>query len=128
MFISFYDDHYLKQALKTILSDPAMFNGMRVKDVIIEDNPNFTNKNLFRCGGSIFIRRHGEDGKDTYYTYESELAGDLLKETLLHKMEIAGLPPDETLQISFDMTYPKKKIKLVDYRGVKNKVSQCWAR
>jgi len=124
MFLSFYEEHYLKQVLKTILCDPEMCYGMRVQDVIIQEEPDLTEKEFFLCGSPIFIRRH-EGNNDTHYTYESELAGNIMKETLLHKMEIAGLPADETLQIRFDMTYPKKKIKLVDYRGIKNKVNQC---
>ncbi|MDL2277918.1 CRISPR-associated endoribonuclease Cas6 [Parabacteroides sp. OttesenSCG-928-G07] len=124
MFVSFYDECYLKQVLKNILHDPDMFYGMRVKDVVIQEDPNLADRELFWCGSPVFIRRHEEDS-DTHYTYESELAGDLLKETLLYKMKIAGLPIDETLQIRFDTTYLKKKIKLVDYRGIKNKVNHC---
>ena len=124
MFFSFYDEQYLKQVLKAILQDPLMFHGMQVTDVVIEEEPDFSNRELFLCGSPVFIHRHEEE-KDIHYTYESELAGNLLKETLLRKMEMAGLPPDETLHIRFDTTYPQKKIKLIDYRGIKNRVNMC---
>jgi len=125
MFFSFYDEHYLKQILKAILHDPKIFYGMQVTDVEIQETPDFSNKTLFLCGSPIFIHRQDENKKYIHYTYESALVGDLLKETLLYKMKMAGLPPDETLQVRFDTTYPKKKIKLIDYRGVKNRVNLC---
>ena len=40
-------------------------------------------------------------------------------------MRQAGLSDDETLDIHFDLSYSKKKIKLVRYHNIGNKVSLC---
>ena len=40
-------------------------------------------------------------------------------------MEVAGLPIDESLKIYFDQNYINKKIKYIDYRGVRNKANMC---
>lgn len=123
-FISFYENQYLKQVIKAILDDPEMCYGIQVIDVTIEEEPDFSNKIRFRQGSPIFIHRYeGENNK--HYTYEDKEAGELMKETLLHKMQLAGLDADETLQIRFDTSTPNKKIKLIDYKGIKNKVNQC---
>jgi CRISPR-associated endoribonuclease Cas6 len=123
-FISFHDETYLKKVVKTILEDPEMCYGISVTDVSIEENPDLADKTLFQCASPIFIKRF--DGEKTvHYTFEDENAGKLLEETLLYKMEMAGLPKDETLKITFAPYANKPKVKLIDYRGIKNKASQC---
>lgn len=125
-FISFYDDMYIKQIISSILSDTEMCYGMSVTDVTIEDNPDFTNKTLFLCASPIFVRRlDPETNKDIHYTFKDENAGSLLEETLLHKMELAGLPKDESLKIKFDLSYHNAKTKVINYKGINNRVNQC---
>lgn len=123
LFISFHDEGYLKQVVQSILKDPLMCYGMEVVDVSIEDNPDFSNRNKFLCGSPIFIRRFNKD-KDRHYTFEDENAGELLKETLLHKMDQAGLEVDETLDIRFDRS-ANARTKIIEYRNVKNRVNLC---
>ena len=48
-----------------------------------------------------------------------------MTETLRHKMQIAGLPDDETLKVEFDLSYPVKQVKMVTIHGIKNKASMC---
>lgn len=123
-FISFHEDQYLKQIIKAILGDPEMCYGMSVVDIAIEDQPDLSNLSLFRVASPIFIHRY-EDNNNKHYTYNDSEAGELMKETLLHKMQLAGLPLDDTLEIKFDTSFPNKKIKLIDYRGIKNRVNYC---
>jgi CRISPR-associated endoribonuclease Cas6 len=124
LFISFYDDTYLRQVVKSIMDNAEMCYGMRVTDVTIEDNPDLTNKTLFQCASPIFIRRV-EDKNDTHYTFDDENSGKLLEETLLHKMKLNGLPKDDSLKIRFDNSSGKAKIKIIDYRGIKSRVNLC---
>ncbi|MDR1646213.1 MAG: CRISPR-associated endoribonuclease Cas6 [Tannerellaceae bacterium] len=124
IFISFHDDEYLKRVVKTILKDPGMCFGMKVVDITIEENPDLSQRSAFQCASPIFIHRN--DGrKDTHYTFEDPEAGSLLEETLRHKMKLAGLPEDESLKIRFDASTHGARIKIVDYRGIKNRVSIC---
>jgi CRISPR-associated endoribonuclease Cas6 len=123
-FISFYEAQYVKQIIKAILDDPQMCYGMSVVDVTIEDEPDFSNLSLFRVASPIFIHRYNDDN-NKHYTYNDSEAGELMKETLLHKMQLAGLAPDDTLKIKFDTSYFNKKLKLIDYRGIKNRVNFC---
>jgi CRISPR-associated endoribonuclease Cas6 len=123
-FISFYNEKYLKRIIKSILSDPEMCYGLSVTDINIQEDPDLKDRSSFRCAGPVFIRRFNNE-KDIHYTFENREAGAFMKETLLHKMQLAGLERDDTLRIEFDISSPYKKTKLIDYRGIKNRVNQC---
>lgn len=124
-FISFYDDNAIKDIIRTILGDPTMFCGMSVTDINLADMPDFAERDLFFCGSPILIKRRMDDGRYKQYNYLDCEANELMKETLLTKMRKAGLEEDKTLDIRFDTSYGKKKLKLVHYRNIGNKVSLC---
>ena len=123
-FISFYDVTNIRQILKNIQVEPELFHGMIVRDITIGEDPDFSDKEYFRLGSPVFVRRSVE-GKDIHYSYEDVNVGRLMEETLRNKMRKAGLPDDETLQIEFDLQYIGKKIKMVNYRSISNKTNWC---
>ena len=123
-FISFYDDLLLKRVMKSILENPEICFGMKVIDISIEENPDLAAKNRFLCGSPIFIQRHNGE-RSIHYTFENENAGLFLQETLSRKMNLAGLSEDKSLKISFDLTYPNKKTKIIYYKEIGNKISLC---
>ena len=125
LFISFWDDTIVKTIIKTILDDPEMFCGMSVTDITIDNEPELSERDLFYCASPIFIKRKQEDGNTRQYNFKDELASRLLKETLCSKMKEAGMEEDETLDIKFDLSYSKKKLKLVRYHGIGNKACFC---
>ena len=96
-FISFHDPDRIRQIVRTILEDPVMFEGLIVTDVSIQPDPDLSNCEFFKIGSPVFIQRRLEDGSNKHYTYEDTVAGNLLEETLRHKMQVAGLPDDRTL-------------------------------
>ena len=97
-------------------------------NVSIQPDPDLSNCEFFKIGSPVFIQRRLEDGSNKHYTYEDTVAGNLLEETLRHKMQVAGLPDDRTLKISFATEYPKKKIKTIYYNGIGNRTSWCPVR
>lgn len=124
MFISFFDDNYIRKIARSILDDPEMFCGLVVTSITIEDSPMIDDRELFFCASPIFIKRNHTNGTINHYNFTDPQANQFLKETLLSKMKIAGLE-DETLDIRFDTSYSKKKLKLVRYHGIGNKASIC---
>ncbi len=124
LFISFYDEHIIKQIIKTILDDPEMFCGLTVTDIMIDDEPDLENRERFDCASPIFIKRKIEDGTIKQYNFNDQEANSLLKETLLSKMKEVSLN-DETLEIKFDTSFDKKKLKFVRYHDIGNKASFC---
>lgn len=125
-FISFYDENRIKRIIKNILDDPAMFSGMSVLDVVIEETPDLSKRNLFYLGSPIFVKKiDREDRNAQQLTFNDDEVNDLMAQTLLHKMRVVGLPSDESLNIRFDLSYVKKKTKLLTYRGVDNRANMC---
>lgn len=124
LFLSFYESDYTRQVIRSILTDPALFCGMQVTDVSIAETPTFANQTVFEPASPIFIHRQVGDC-NRHYTYNDPEAGELLKETLVRKMQQAGLPTDDTLHIWFDSSDPKKRTKLVHYKDIKNKTNLC---
>lgn len=125
MFISFYDETVIKDIIHNILEDPQMFCGMDVTDVQIMATPDLSTRSTFYCGSPIFIKRQLEGGQVKQYNYNDPESALLMKETLIHKMILAGLEKDETLDIKFDLSYAGKRLKLITYRGIGNKASLC---
>lgn len=123
-FISFYDYKRAKDVLSNIRIKPEMFCGMTAEEVIIEETPDFSNRELFLLGSPVLIKR-SKNGKTVEYDYESPESGKLLEDTLRTKMQKAGLPNDDTLRIAFDLSYEKRKKKLVWYDGISSKANMC---
>lgn len=125
-FISFYDEARIRRIVKNILDDPEMFSGMCVSDVVIEETPDLSKRNLFYLGSPVFVKKlDRECGEAKQLTFNDKEANDLMTQTLLHKMKVAGLSSDESLSIRFDLSYVKKKTKLLTYRGIGNRTSMC---
>jgi len=75
-------------------------------------------------GSPILIKRQ-VDNKTTEYYYDNPECGKLMEETLRTKMRIAGIPDDDALHIEFDLSYSKKKQKLIWYNNISNKANMC---
>lgn len=123
-FISFYDTQRIKNVLAAIREEPEMFCGLFVEDVVIEETPDLTRQEQFNLGSPILIKRP-VNGKVVEYYYDNLECGRLLEETLRTKMRIAGIPDDDSLSIAFDLSYPKKKTKLVWYDKIGNRANMC---
>lgn len=123
-FLSFLDEKNIKTVVKTILDDPNMFGGLVVCDVSIQEDVDLSQRSLFYVASPIFIKRKVDDNIK-YYTYEDAEANQLMIDTINHKMELADLPIDEELKISFDLSYSKKKIKKVRIHKIDCKCNMC---
>lgn len=124
-FFSAHDAEVTNALLLGIFKDKTMFNGFEVENVTMIPNPDLTavRKITFSVGSPILVKRHIETAVK-HYVYTDEMSDQLLKETLLQKMQIAGLT-DDSLDIHFDRNYARAGTKLVDYDGIKNRASWC---
>ena len=106
-----------------IQQDPELFNGLKVEEIIIQEDPDFTNKDTFYNAGPIFIKRR-EGERIEHIIYTDYRANECLKQTLLTKMKQAGLS-DDSLAIEFKTDYSKAGTKLITYRDIKNRANWC---
>lgn len=123
-FISLYDSHRAKDIITNIRKDPEMFCGLFVNEVVIEETPDLSDRELFYLGSPVLIKKTDGD-KTIEYGFDNPLSGRMLEETLKTKMKKAGLSNDDTLHIEFDLSYEKKKKKLIWYDGISNKANMC---
>jgi len=123
-FISCWKTDMIKLLIKSIRKDPEVAFGMQVKELIIQENPDFTNMEYFRVASPIVIHRVREN-KHQYYYYDDNEADKFLIETIRTKMESANLDLDKSLQIEFDNDYNNPQKKRINYKGISNPCSIC---
>ncbi|MDP4205637.1 MAG: CRISPR-associated endoribonuclease Cas6 [Bacteroidota bacterium] len=123
LFFSSYDPALIKRMITGIQSDPSMFYGLKVSEIIIQEDPDLSERNLFHVASPIFLKRRVGEKVD-HILYNDPRASDCLKETLLTKMTKAGLA-DESFDIRFDTTYTKAGTKKITYNKVQNRANWC---
>lgn len=123
LFLSSFNPDLIKKIIQGIRSDPTMFFGLTVSEIVIQDDPDLSDRELFFPASPIFIKRRSVDGED-HILYTDSRAGDYLKETLLTRLTKAGLT-DESLIVRFDSNYPKAGTKKITYNEVQNRASWC---
>jgi CRISPR-associated endoribonuclease Cas6 len=122
-FFSSFENELIKKMIAGIRADSTMFNGLNVSDIIIEEDPDMTNRELFFTASPIFIKKRvGE--KVEHVLFNNSEAHELLTGSLRSKLKQVGLI-DDSLEIRFESSYPKAETKMVMYKGVGNKANWC---
>ena len=122
-FISSPDEVFIKKILRGVLEDAAVCFGMFVKDVMIQETPDFKEIQHFLVASPVFIKR-SVDNKQTYFFYNQEASDTYLTETLQNKLRKNGLS-DEGVKVCFDKDFLNPKIKSINYKSIRNKASIC---
>ncbi|NJK94451.1 MAG: CRISPR-associated endoribonuclease Cas6 [Chloroflexia bacterium] len=122
-FFSAYDASLIKQLISGIRIDPILFDGLSVEEIIIEEDPDLSEREQFYVASPIFIKRRSEN-KVEHILFSDERSAQYLKETLQTKMQKVGIM-DESLEVKFDLSYSHADTKMVTYKGVKNKTNWC---
>jgi CRISPR-associated endoribonuclease Cas6 len=122
-FISAFERDLIKKLIIGIQNDSTMFCGLTVEEIILEEDPDLANRELFQIGSPIFIKRKiGERIEQIFF--DDPRASEYLTETLQTKMKQVGLA-DESLNIRFDLTHNNAGTKLITYKGIKNRANWC---
>lgn len=122
-FISAHSLELTKKLVSGIKAAPDMFHGLEVSEVVIEEDPDLSNRSLYYAASPVFIKR--KDGnRINHILYNDPRANGCLKESLLMKMSLVGLA-DESLNIQFDTSYTNAGTKMITYNGVQNRASWC---
>ncbi|HCI54317.1 MAG TPA: CRISPR-associated endoribonuclease Cas6 [Bacteroidales bacterium] len=122
-FVSSYEVDLIKKMIGRIRSDPTMFHGMEVSEIILQENPDLSNREMFYVASPILIkRRTGE--KIDHIIFNDPRASNCLKETLKTKMSKVGMT-DESLEIRFDKSSANAKTKMITYNGIENRANWC---
>jgi CRISPR-associated endoribonuclease Cas6 len=122
-FISAYNSEIVGKIIRNIKKSSELAYGMKVKEIIICETPKFSCKEKFMLATPVFIKRT-INNKSIHYLYSDLNADELMTETMKKKLNVIGVS-DDSLQILFDRQYEKSKVKLISYKGIKNKVNWC---
>ncbi|MDY0287163.1 MAG: CRISPR-associated endoribonuclease Cas6 [Bacteroidales bacterium] len=122
-FFSSYDETLIKKMVSGIQSEPEMFYGLIVSEIIIQEDPDLTDRTLFHVASPIFIKRR-VGKKIDHILFNDSRANTCLKETLTNKMNKAGIT-DDSLDIRFDSSYNGVGTKKITYNGVQNRANWC---
>ena len=123
LFFSAHDPELIMKIVKGIQQDPTLFHGLEVAEITIQEDPDFSDREIFLVASPIFIKRKIAD-KIEHIIYNDPRAAGCLKETLQTKLQKAGLFDDDFV-IRFDESYPKAGTKKVTYNGVENRANWC---
>ena len=122
--ISAAKDDLLADIVEGLQSDTEINWGMRVTGILPQRTPDFGERAYFYMQSPVLVKRYDEErGNQQFYYYPDEKSDDLITETLHAKMAHAGVEGD--IRLRFDRDYPKAKIKMATYRGIRNKASLC---
>ncbi len=122
-FISFWDEEVGKQLIMSAMKEPDVCCGMKVKEIQIQENPNFSGREKFITASPILIRKYDENRNAKHLTTKDEEADYLLTETLKKKLKTANQNYD--VKVSFDKNYFNPKTKLVKINGIENRANFC---
>ena len=106
-----------------IQNDPQIGLGLDVKDITIQNDPEFEGESLFYCGSPILIKRRIDD-KEVHLTFKQDEANEFLTETLKTKLKRAGLSSDG-VQVKFHNGYHSPKTKVIYYNKIGNRANIC---
>ena len=122
-FISSFDENFIRQLIKGIRQEPEINFGLCVREVILQETPEFGSQAYFKVASPVLAKRRvGEEEKHFLYT-EPE-TDNLLTQTLQTKLKEAGIST-ENVYVRFDRDYPLAKVKKVNYKRIGNKASMC---
>lgn len=129
-FVSAPDEALIRTLISGVVRAPDLGHGLRVRDVRMQDAPEFgAGEQPFRVASPVFIKHQPPEARPgspaDHLLAGHPLADELLTQTLRHKLRQAG-QPDEGAAVRFDPAHvPAAKSKLFRYHQVQCRASVC---
>ncbi len=123
-FVGAHNSDFLRQILRGIQRDPEMFDGLIVREVVIEEDPDLSGRDLFYPASPILLKVKQEEHRYKHLLYQDPEANEILMLNLRKKLLAAGID-DADAMAQFVPYEGISKEMLIDYKGIKNKVSWC---
>lgn len=121
-FVSAQDELLCKNLIAGAMNDPAIFCGMKVSDILIKENPKFSNQERFLLASPILVKQF--DGKKLVHkTFREVDTNQIMTNTLKSKLTKFGM--NKEISVEFDLTYSKAKTKLVKIKNINNRANMC---
>ncbi len=123
--ISAHDKSLIKEIMSGIMNDPEVCFGMSVKEVVLQETPEFTNTERFVLGSPVLLKKRIDDHKQQkHFTFKEPEANEILTQVLKNKLLKANLDSDN-LKVYFDKSFINAKTKIVHYKNIQNNANIC---
>lgn len=123
--ISADDKTLIKKIMSGIMDDPKVCFGMSVKEVVLQETPDFSTKERFIVGSPVLLKKRMEGrSQQKHFSFNEPEANELLTQVLRKKLLKANLKADN-FKVYFDESFLKAKTKNVQYKNIKNKANIC---
>ncbi len=124
--ISIYDESIVPLIIDGALKQPEVCCGMEVVKITQQETPDFGSFYAFKVGSAVLAKSKNINGRVKHYIYSDSEADDVLTAALHHKIDAAGLDSvHKNVRVRFDRGYAQARTKLIDFKGIKNRVSVC---
>lgn len=125
-FISIYDETLIPKIIDSALTQPDVCCGMRVEKIEQQEAPQFGSYYAFKVASPVFAKSKSINNKVKHYIFSDLEADDVLTAALIHKMDVAGLAGEhKKVRVRFDRGSKEARTKLVNFKGINNRVSVC---
>lgn len=120
--ISSPNPEFLAQLLQGVQDGHEIAWGMRVDHLTVQRTPNFGKRKVFFADSPVHLKEWIDD-KQEYVSPNDQQADELLTRVLHSKLDRAGI--SARADVSFDKSYPKKREKMITYKGINIKAWFC---
>ncbi|MEL7586932.1 MAG: CRISPR-associated endoribonuclease Cas6 [Prolixibacteraceae bacterium] len=122
-FFSAFSPDMIRKIIDGIRDEPDMFYGLKISEILLQEIPDFSNRELFFPASPIFIKRRVSNQIE-HILFDDPRASSFLKETLQTKMDKAGIT-DDSFEINFEINHSRSGTKKINYNGIQNRASWC---
>lgn len=121
--ISAHETEIIKKIISGIKENDSLFCGIKVKEIIIQETPQFSKVQYFNLGSPILLKLKQEN-KQKFIYFKDEESAQTLTLNLINKMKKEEIPT-ENVKVYFDSNFNNAKTKAIDYKGITNIGSMC---
>lgn len=125
--ISAHLPDFLSKLIEGIRKDPSMFKDLVVQEIVLIEDPDLSNRELFFPLSPIFLKERQPDGTYSHILFGDKQANALLTDNIRTKLQAAGIE-DKEATAEFVTQEQNVQVMLVEYKGIKNRVNWCPVR
>lgn len=122
-FFSTLDDSTVYKIAQEALSNPNLFNGLKVTNTKALEAPDLSKREVFYAASPLLLLKEVNPATE-FIVYKDENANEYLKDHTLNKLSAANIH-DETFDIYFDPNYAQAGTKKISYNDETLRASWC---
>ncbi len=124
-YITAHNTNLIKKIIEFIQLDNFLCDGTKISEVMIDNNLKTNSTNIYNLGSPILLKLSNKiENKIEHLKYDDERCTEVMTRNMKKRMIESKMDPNG-INISFNLERPNSKVKVIDYKGIKNKVNFC---